>query len=88
MVESPLQSREGFIELFLGPSTSRSCFNFTAVNDSISENLITGYPFRIVSNVEEQRYKVASSASVLVNILDDDCKSTEYTLNCTLGSGI
>lgn len=79
-IESPLQSAERLIGLFLGPSISRSCFTITAINDSIAESPVNSYSFRIPFNVEEQRYQVASSASVTVNILDDDCKSTPHCL--------
>lgn len=75
MIDSPLESQGRFVELFLGPSTNKSCFTITAIDDDSPETPTKNYQFLLSFNVEETRFQVSRSTFVSVDVLDDDCKS-------------
>ena len=74
-VDSPLEASAFRIGLFLGPTTSRSCFTITAVNDEFPENPTNSYQFFIPFGGEgSSSYQVSGLSATSITILDDDCK--------------
>ena len=75
-IDSPLVASSFAVELFLGPTVSRSCFTINTINDVIPEIPTKTYQFFIPTVVDGPSvYQVLPTSSTrTVTILDDDCK--------------
>ena len=74
MVQAP-RERPGVYEVLFGVNTTRSCFNITAIDDSVAENRLETVEISIsLSRVNQVFIQVSPSAqSARLGILDDDC---------------
>lgn len=66
----------GVYEVLFGVNTTHSCFNITAIDDSIAEDRLEPIEIRIsLTRVDQVLIQISPSAqTVRVGILDDDCE--------------
>ena len=76
-IDSKLRRFPFSVELFLGPTVSRSCFTINTINDTVSEIPQKEYQFSIPTFVEGPSFFQVSPTSftrIAVTILDDECE--------------
>ena len=66
----------GVYEVLFGVNTTRSCFNITAIDDSIAEDTLEPVEIRIsLTRLDQVFIQISPSAeTVRLGILDDDCE--------------
>ena len=75
-ISSPIAAGSFFVELFLGPSVSRSCFTINTIDDAVPEVPSKTYQFFLPTFFEgPSTFQVSSTSNIrTVTILDDDCE--------------
>jgi hypothetical protein len=65
----------GAYEVLFGVNTTRSCFNITAIDDSIEEDRLEPVEVRIsLTRINQSLIQVSPTAQTArLGILDDDC---------------
>ena len=73
---SPIAASSSLVELFLGPTVSRSCFTINTIDDAVPERPGKVYQFVLPSLLEgPSTFQVLRTSSISsVTILDDDCE--------------